>query len=107
MYMITITTATPITSAKPRKNIPPSNTSKPMVNNSRCLSWPKDSEPKGQKELEMICSAASAAERVLVITKSVAAKPRRVMTKALPTQPCSNFSSIPIEPKPRNDLLAT
>ncbi|MGC4003736.1 MAG: hypothetical protein QM811_11660 [Pirellulales bacterium] len=52
-------------------------------------------------------TAASAAESVLVMTKSVAAKPSRISTNVLPFQPCINRSSIAIEPCPCGDFDAT
>jgi hypothetical protein len=42
----------------------------------------------------MACLAASAADSVMVITKSVAAKPSRTRTSPLPFQPLRRFSSI-------------
>ena len=45
-------------------------------------------------------TAASAAESVIVITKSVAAKPSRASTIVLPVQPCTRRSSMAIEPCP-------
>ncbi len=54
-----------------------------------------------------MCSAASAAERVFVITKSVAAKPSSTSTMILLHQPLAKCSSIAIEPCPCGDLPAT
>ena len=48
----------------------------------------------------MACCAASAAESVMVMTKSVAANPSRASTSNRPDHPCSRFSSIAMEPCP-------
>ena len=59
-----------------------------MVTISRCLSRRRSSAwSNGQNGLAIRCSAASAAERVLVMTKSVAANPSRTRTRILPGQP--------------------
>jgi len=50
---------------------------------------------------------ASAADRVMVIRKSVAANPSRTSTNSLPTQAGSNRSSIAMDPSPRWLSLAT
>ena len=46
----------------------------------------------------MACLVASAADSVMVMTKSVAANPSRMSTRSLPLQPGSRFSSIAIDP---------
>ena len=48
----------------------------------------------------MACLAASAADSVIVMTKSVAANPSSTSTSTLPFQPASRFSSMAIEPCP-------
>ena len=48
----------------------------------------------------MRCAAASAAESVLVITKSVAAKPMSTSTTILFHQPWNRRSIMPIDPTP-------
>lgn len=50
---------------------------------------------------------ASAAESVIVMRKSVAAKPSSVSTKSLPFQNDSSRSSMAIEPSPRGLSWAT
>ncbi len=45
-------------------------------------------------------AVASAADRVMVMMKSVAAKPSRASTNSLPFQKVSSRSSIAIEPSP-------
>ena len=47
-----------------------------------------------------MCAVASAADSVIVMMKSVAAKPSRTRTKSLPFQNGSSRSSIAIEPSP-------
>lgn len=61
----------------------------------------------GANGLETRCSAASAAERVMVMRKSVAAKPRRTSTRSLPHQAGSSLSSMRMEPSPVGDSRAT
>ena len=48
----------------------------------------------------MTCADASAAESVIVMTKSVTANPSSTSTKILPRQKGSSRSSIAIEPWP-------
>ena len=55
----------------------------------------------------MAWRAASAADNVMVMTKSVAANPSKTRTKILPVQPGSRFSSNAIDPCPAYDRLAT
>jgi hypothetical protein len=52
-------------------------------------------------------AAASAAERVIVITNPVATKPIRTRTKSFPCHQESSFSSIEIEPSPWGLAAAT
>ena len=47
-----------------------------------------------------MCTAASAAERVIVTIQAVATNPSRQSTSSLPLQNESRFSSIAIEPCP-------
>ncbi|SIH62205.1 Uncharacterised protein [Mycobacteroides abscessus subsp. abscessus] len=54
-----------------------------------------------------MCAVASAAERVIVIMKSVTANPSRTRTNSLPAHHGSSFSSIMIEPAPRKLSCAT
>ena len=53
------------------------------------------------------CAVASAADSVMVIRKSVAAKPSSASTSSLPSHLGSSRSSIAIEPSPRKLSLAT
>ena len=48
----------------------------------------------------MACRAASAADKVMVMTKSVAANPSSTSTRILLVQPENRFSSSAIEPCP-------
>ena len=52
-------------------------------------------------------AVASAADSVMVIRKSVAAKPSSTSTNTLPAQRGSNRSSMAMEPSPRKLSLAT
>ena len=52
-------------------------------------------------------AVASAADRVMVIRKSVAAKPSRTSTNSLPFQKDSSRSSIAMEPSPCGLSTAT
>ena len=53
------------------------------------------------------CAVASAADSVIVMMKSVAAKPSSTSTKSLPFQNDSSRSSIAIEPSPCGLSAAT
>ena len=53
------------------------------------------------------CALASAADSVMVMRKSVAAKPSSTRTNSLPFQNDSSRSSIAIEPSPRGLSRAT
>jgi len=53
------------------------------------------------------CLAASADERVMVMTKAVLANPMSSSTATLPFQPVSSFSSIATEPRPMYERRAT
>ena len=55
----------------------------------------------------MACAAASAADKVIVIMKSVAANPSSTSTKSLPPHQGSRRSSIAIEPSPLKLSRAT
>ena len=54
----------------------------------------------GTSGFSMMCAVASAAESVIVMTKSVAAKPSRHSTSALPFQRGSSSSSSEMLPSP-------
>ena len=61
----------------------------------------------GTRGFWTVCAAASAADRVIVIMKSVAAKPSSTRTNSLPPHHGSSRSSIAIEPSPRKLSPAT
>ena len=67
------------------------------------LPWNQD----GAKGFSMACADASAADRVMVIMKSVAAKPSSTRTNSLPAHHGRNRSSIAIDPEPRKLSRAT
>ena len=67
--------------------------------------WP--ARNAGTFGFSTMCAVASAAERVIVIRKSVAAKPSSTRTNSLPFQNDSSRSSIAIEPSPCGDSSAT
>lgn len=92
----------PIASLKPRRNTPPSRASSPRVI-SICWSWRNE----GTCGFSTTCAVASAAESVIVIMKSVAAKPSSTRTNSLPFQKDSSFSSIAIDPSPCGESSAT
>jgi hypothetical protein len=54
-----------------------------------------------------MCAVASAADRVMVMMKSVAAKPSSTRTNSLPFQNDSSLTSIAIEPSPFGLSAAT
>ncbi len=60
--------------------------------------WPVSVERK--LGFSIRCADASAADRVIVMMKSVAAKPSSASTNSLPFQKLSSRSSIAIEPSP-------
>ena len=100
--MKTRTTARLMASAKPRRNTAPSKASRMSV-----MSTFWSAQPGGAKGLSTRCSVASAADRVMVIRKSVAAKPSSTSTSSLPPHRGSNRWSIEIEPSPRKLSRAT
>ena len=61
----------------------------------------------GRNGFSTTCAVASAADRVIVIMKSVAANPSRASTKSLPLHHGSSRSSIAIEPSPCGLSAAT
>ena len=79
--VITSATATPIASVNPRRKTPPSSATRPIVIHS---SWP--CRKSGTCGFSTTWALASAAERVIVMMKSVSAKPRSTSTNSLPRQ---------------------
>ena len=69
--------------------------------------WAHGGACSTKSELLMRCAAASAADSVFVITKSVAANPIRTRTPIFPFQPLTSRSIIPIEPTPSGVWPAT
>ena len=84
-----------IASLNPLRNTPPSAASRTRVT-VRCCP-PSALLTSG---FSTRCAEASAADRVIVMTKPVATKPRRRRTSSLPGQYDSSRSSIDIEPSP-------
>jgi len=101
-YTPTNPTAIPMASVNPRRNTAASSASRARVTNtaSPCSSC-------GAKGFSMMCAVASAAERVIVMRKSVAAKPSRANTNSLPAHQGRRCSSIAMEPSPCGLSLAT
>lgn len=93
--MPTRTTATPIASRKPLRNTAPSRATSTRVMTICLLCRVSVRWGFSTRWVE-----ASAADRVMVMRKSVAAKPSRVRTNSLPFQKDSSRSSIAIEPSP-------
>ena len=91
---MTMTTARPIASLNPLRKTAPSADSSISVSQ---IGW---STQCGANGLWMMCSVASAAESVMVITKSVAANPSRIRTRALPRQRGSSCSRSEMLPWP-------
>ncbi|MEO5709294.1 MAG: hypothetical protein ABIQ59_05695 [Nocardioidaceae bacterium] len=87
---------------KPRRNTAPSRASSPSV---MATAWP--ASRSGTLGFSMMCAVASAADRVIVIRRSVAAKPSSTRTNSLPFQNESSRSNIAIEPSPCGDSSAT
>ena len=85
----------PIASLNPFRKTAPSRATSTSVTST---GWP--SSACGTKGFSSRWAVASAAERVIVITKSVATKPSRHRTNSLPCHQGSSFSSIAIEPSP-------
>jgi hypothetical protein len=98
----TRTTAMPIASLNPLRNTSPSSATSPRVSGTSA-----PSNQAGANGFSTACAVASAAERVMVIMKSVAANPSSTSTKSLPPHQGSSRSSIAIEPSPRKLSRAT
>ena len=94
-------TAKLIASLNPFKKTPESPTSRSIV---RTIGWLKLSGTNG---LPMMWAVASAAESVMVMTKSVAANPSRHSTNTLPRHRGSSSSSIEMLPWPCGLFSAT
>ena len=92
----------PIASAKPLRNTAPSSASSTSVT---ATSWPCSAVPTNG--FSTTCAVASAADSVIVMRKSVAAKPSSTSTNSLPRQNGSSRSSMAIEPSPRGLSRAT
>jgi hypothetical protein len=95
-------TAIPIASEKPLRNTPPSS----AINTSVTATWWPSRKP-GTSGFSRTWAVASAAERVIVMMKSVATKPSSTRTKSLPCHQDSSRSSIAIEPSPCGLSAAT
>ena len=95
-YTATIRTATPMASLKPRRKTAPSIASRNSVTSTFCPC----SQP-GATGFWIRCAVASAADSVMVIMKSVAAKPSRTRTNSFPPHRGMSRSSIAMEPSPR------
>ena len=92
----------PIASLNPRRNTAASSaTSTSVIGTS--APW----NHAGANGFSTACAVASAADRVIVIMKSVAAKPSSTSTKSLPPHQGSSRSSMAIEPSPRKLSRAT
>ena len=100
-YRATIPSASPIASRKPFMNTAPSTASSVRVTAS---GW---SMNRGTYGFSMMWAAASAAESVIVITKSVSAKPSRMRTNTFPRHLGSSSSSIAMLPWPWGLRCAT
>jgi hypothetical protein len=85
--------AIPIASPKPLRKTPPSSA---ISNRVTATAWP--SRKTGTNGFSRTCAVASAAERVMVITKSVATNPSSTSTNSLPCHHDSSRSSIEIDP---------
>ena len=85
----------PIASAKPRRKTTPSRATRKSATSTFC-----PCRKDGANGFSMACAAASAAERVMVMRKSVRAKPSRTRTKSLPHQNGKSRSSMAIDPWP-------
>ena len=94
-------TAMPIASRKPFRKTAPSTPSSRRV---RPTPWP--CRKPGTSRFSTMCTAASAAERVIVTIQAVATNPSRQSTNSLPFR-TSRFSSIAIEPCPWGLCLET
>ena len=92
----------PIASRKPLRNTAPSRASSTRVTGTSCPS--SSGERCG---FSTRWAVASAAESVMVMRKSVAAKPSSTSTNSLPPQNDSSRSSMAIEPSPCGLSCAT
>jgi hypothetical protein len=88
-------TAMPMASLKPLRKTAPSTASSTSV---MATSWSRTNP--AANGFSPRCTAASDADRVMVITQEVATKPSRHNTNTLPFQNESRRSSIAIEPWP-------
>ncbi len=68
-------------SVNPLRNTAPSSDTSSSVTSTSC-----PLSPLGQNGFSSMCAVASAAERVMVMMKSVAAKPSSTSTSSLPGQ---------------------
>ncbi|WP_224389719.1 hypothetical protein [Pseudonocardia sp. ICBG1293] len=94
-YTATSPTAIRTASENPARNTPPSSASSTSVSGTFC--------PCSAAGASGFCTrwaVASAADRVIVMRKSVAANPSSTSTNTLPRQPGSSRSSIAMEPSP-------
>lgn len=98
--MATMPTAT-MASLNPFRNTLPSAASSSNVTPNWCL------RNAGKNGFSMMGAVASAADNVIVMTKSVAAKPRRHNTKVFPRQRGSRSSSMEMLPWPCGLASAT
>jgi hypothetical protein len=85
----------PMASLNPRRNTAPSAARNTKVTST---AWP--SKKSGANGFSSTCADASAADRVIVMRKSVQAKPSITSTNSLPAHQGNDFSSIAIEPSP-------
>ena len=92
----------PIASLKPRRKTAPSSRISSSVT-QRCA----PAKAFGTSGLLTACSAASAADSVIVMMNAVPANPSSARTNSLPPHQGSSRSSIAIEPSPRKLSLAT
>ena len=102
MYGIATRIATRIASRNPLMKTNPRSASRPSVSASRWL--PRYGCRIG---FSTACCAASAADRVMVMTKSVAANPKRARTNIFPVHSGRSASSMAIEPWPAYERPAT
>ncbi len=101
-YAPTRGTAIVIASRKPLRKTAASSASRTSV---MAMCWPRSAS--GMSGFSTACAAASAADSVMVMTKSVAANPRSTRTNALPAHHGSRCSRIAIDPSPWGESRAT
>ena len=94
-YTATSTTAIPMASLNPLRNTAASSATSTRV---MPICWPR--RKSGRNGFSRMCAVASAAESVMVMMKSVAAKPSRTSTNSLPDQRGRIRSSMAIDPWP-------